>query len=72
MARLVDDLLSLSRIEQTLHVQPRAAVDLAAVAEHVCDALCPLAQDSRIQLAMDVRATVVRGDRDEFCAWPKT
>ena len=28
MARLVDDLLSLSRIEQNLHLQPRAAVDL--------------------------------------------
>jgi two-component system phosphate regulon sensor histidine kinase PhoR len=66
MARLVDDLLSLSRIEQTLHVQPRAAVDLAAVAEHVCDALCPLAQDSRIRLALEASITMVRGDRDEL------
>jgi two-component system phosphate regulon sensor histidine kinase PhoR len=66
MARLVDDLLSLSRIEQTLHVQPRAAVDLATVAEHVCDSLSPLAQDSRVALAVDARKTMVRGDRDEL------
>jgi two-component system phosphate regulon sensor histidine kinase PhoR len=66
MARLVDDLLSLSRIEQTLHVQPRAAVDLAIIAEHVCDALAPLAQDNRIVLEIDARKTLVRGDRDEL------
>ncbi len=54
MARLVDDLLSLSRIEQTLHVQPRAAVDLADVARQVCDALSPLARDNRVALVIDV------------------
>ncbi|MCW2272689.1 PAS domain-containing protein [Rhodoblastus acidophilus] len=66
MARLVDDLLSLSRIEQTLHVQPRAAVDLADVARQVCDALSPLARDNRVALMIDVEKTVVRGDRDEL------
>jgi two-component system phosphate regulon sensor histidine kinase PhoR len=66
MARLVDDLLSLSRIEQTLHLRPRAAVDLAALVVHVCDALTPLALDSRIQLALAVEPALVRGDRDEL------
>ncbi|MBB4198495.1 two-component sensor histidine kinase [Rhodoblastus sphagnicola] len=66
MARLVDDLLSLSRIEQTLHVQPRAAVDLAAVAEQVRDALSPLAEDSRVDLVIEARKTMVRGERDEL------
>ena len=35
MARLVDDLLSLSRIEQNLHLRPRAAVDLGGLARHI-------------------------------------
>ena len=43
MARLIDDLLSLSRIEQKQHVRPDAAVDLAQAARHVGDTLAPLA-----------------------------
>ncbi|MCI4677607.1 two-component sensor histidine kinase [Rhodoblastus acidophilus] len=66
MARLVDDLLSLSRIEQTLHVQPRAAVDLAPLVQHVCDALTPLAMENRVRLDLDARKVVVRGDHDEL------
>jgi two-component system phosphate regulon sensor histidine kinase PhoR len=68
MARLVDDLLSLSRIEQTLHLRPRAAVDLSGLARHVGDALTPLAQDNRVQLALELEdePVRVRGDRDEL------
>ena len=43
MARLVDDLLSLSRIEQHLHLRPREPVDLALVLRHIADTLGPLA-----------------------------
>ncbi|WP_374547855.1 histidine kinase dimerization/phospho-acceptor domain-containing protein, partial [Rhodoblastus sp.] len=63
MARLVDDLLSLSRIEQHLHLQPRAAVDLAAVAQQVIDALAPMARENRIRLECSAERTMVRGDR---------
>jgi two-component system phosphate regulon sensor histidine kinase PhoR len=66
MARLVDDLLSLSRIEQTLHLRPRAAVDLDALARHVRDALTPLAQDNRVVLELESEPAMVRGDRDEL------
>jgi two-component system phosphate regulon sensor histidine kinase PhoR len=66
MARLVDDLLSLSRIEQTLHLRPRAAVDLNALARHVRDALTPVAQDNRVILELEGQPVVVRGDRDEL------
>ena len=66
MARLVDDLLSLSRIEQSLHVQPRAAVDLAPLAQHVVDALSPLARESRIELDLTAEKVLVRGERDEL------
>jgi two-component system phosphate regulon sensor histidine kinase PhoR len=66
MARLVDDLLSLSRIEQTLHLRPRTAVDLAGAARHVRDALTPLAQDNRVVLELESEPAMVRGDRDEL------
>lgn len=66
MARLVDDLLSLSRIEQTLHVQPREKLELSPLVEHVCDALAPLAAESRIALVFSSAEVRVRGDRDEL------
>ena len=67
MARLIDDLLSLSRIEQKQHVRPEAAVDLAQVARHVADTLAPLARELgvEIKLAADEPVTVA-GDRDEL------
>ena len=67
MARLVDDLLSLSRIEQTLHVTPDQPVDLAMVVRHVADTLAPLAQENGVRLDLDAAgAAVVAGDRDEL------
>ena len=66
MARLVDDLLSLSRIEQNLHLQPRAAVELGPVAQQVLDALAPVARENRVHLDFKAQKAVVRGDRDEL------
>ncbi len=66
MARLVDDLLSLSRIEQTLHLRPRAAVDLGGLTRQVRDALTPLSQENRIELELSAEPALVRGDRDEL------
>ena len=67
MARLIDDLLSLSRIEQKQHVKPQAAVDLSQAARHVVDTLAPMAQDRgvEIKLAADL-PVIVCGDRDEL------
>src|SRR5471032_1942878 len=39
MARLIDDLLSLSRIELNAHLQPNTAVDLATIVRQVADGL---------------------------------
>ena len=67
MARLVDDLLSLSRIEQKQHLRPEAAVDLALVARGVADALGPLALEMGVELNVECAdAVVVTGDRDEL------
>jgi two-component system phosphate regulon sensor histidine kinase PhoR len=67
MARLVDDLLSLSRIEQNLHLRPASPVELSALARHIADTLTPLAQDSGVTIAVEAEAPVwVIGDRDEL------
>lgn len=54
MRRLIDDLLSLSRIELDEHVPPSDRADLTAVAHEVADSLAPLVNERNIKL--DVRA----------------
>src|ERR1700722_8599977 len=67
MARLVDDLLSLSRIEQNQHVRPETPVDLSLIVRHVADTLAPLAEEMAVDLEVDAgRPVIVMGDRDEL------
>jgi len=67
MARLIDDLLSLSRIEEKQHVRPEAAVDLAQTARHVADTLAPLAREMGVEIKLYAELpVVVTGDRDEL------
>lgn len=67
MARLIDDLLSLSRIELKAHLRPDALVDLSALAGGVVDALAPLASDRGVEMIVSAPAPLyVRGDRDEL------
>lgn len=68
MSRLIDDLLSLSRIELNAHVQPQTKVDLGAILAHVCDTLSPLAGDRGVELEQVREAPdlEVLGDRDEL------
>ena len=58
MSRLVDDLLSLSRLEVKSHIAPDEAVDLAPLLGHVRDALSPLARNwaSRFELDLPPRS----------------
>jgi two-component system phosphate regulon sensor histidine kinase PhoR len=68
MARLVDDLLSLSRIEMKQHLRPTDEVDLAGIVHHVADSLEPLARDLgvSIEVTMPDEPVLVTGDRDEL------
>jgi two-component system phosphate regulon sensor histidine kinase PhoR len=67
MARLVDDLLSLSRIEQHLHLRPDTPVDFTMLVAHICDTLAPLAEENDLTLEVDLAQNViVPGDRDEL------
>jgi two-component system phosphate regulon sensor histidine kinase PhoR len=68
MSRLVDDLLSLSRLELKSHIAPDQSVDLRPVIGHVRDALLPLAEDLGIEIRLHLpdEKVEVLGDRDEL------
>ncbi len=68
MARLIDDLLSLSRIELNAHLRPDKALDLAAVLRQVADGLQTLARDREVEVKLTAPAgpLMVAGDRDEL------
>ncbi len=68
MSRLVEDLLSLSRVEMREHVPPRTAIDLNETIAAAILALEPLAQRSGAKLTLslcDGPATVL-GETDEI------
>jgi two-component system phosphate regulon sensor histidine kinase PhoR len=68
MSRLVDDLLSLSRLELKSHLAPDEKVDLVPLLGHVRDSLLPLARDVgvSINLHLPEGKVEVLGDRDEL------
>ncbi len=68
MSRLVDDLLSLSRVEMREYLPPSGEADLSAVLADVAQTLGPMAQRAGVTLSLSGQngATVVRGDYDEL------
>jgi len=48
MARLIDDLLSLSRVELSAHVRPEKLVDVVPLVSQVVDGLEPLASERQV------------------------
>ena len=70
MSRLIDDLLSLSRIELNEHIAPHGEVDLIMAVKDVLDSLGPLARDRGVRLEpVDLPArgaVMVAGDRDQI------
>lgn len=68
MSRLVDDLLSLSRLELKSHIAPDQSVDLRPVIGHVRDALLPLAEELGVEIRLHLpeEKVEVLGDRDEL------
>jgi two-component system, OmpR family, phosphate regulon sensor histidine kinase PhoR len=68
MARLIDDLLSLSRIELAAHVRPETPVDMLPIVRQVIDALQMLARDRGVTVTVDApkQPLIVSGNRDEL------
>lgn len=68
MTQLIDDLMSLNRIEMRAHLSPRDTVDLSELLALAVQALEPLAESNQITLSLPTisGSTRVRGDRDEL------
>ncbi len=69
MARLIDDLLSLSRIETKRRLTAEDRADLAEVLEAVRSEMSALAQEVDVELAVEigeVGPSEITGDRDEL------
>ena len=67
MARLIDDLLSLSRIEQKEHVRPADPLDLVQLVKHVADTMAHLVTENGVMLNLVAPPElIVAGDRDEL------
>jgi len=68
MARLIDDLLSLSRVELSAHVRPDACLDLVPVIRQVTDGLEPLARERQVKVEIDLpdSPVLIAGDREEL------
>jgi two-component system phosphate regulon sensor histidine kinase PhoR len=68
MKRLIEDLLSLSRIELNEHVRPHGKADLGAIAHDVVDAAQPMLARADVKVAIEVEpeAGAVIGERDDL------
>ena len=68
MNRLIDDLLSLSRIELTEHQPPSDPVDVAALLHRIADAFEPRIQARAVHVVLDIALALptVAGDEDQL------
>jgi two-component system phosphate regulon sensor histidine kinase PhoR len=68
MARLIDDLLSLSRVELSAHVRPDTTVDIVPIIRQVADGLEPLARERQVEveIALPETQVLIAGDREEL------
>jgi two-component system phosphate regulon sensor histidine kinase PhoR len=68
MRRLINDLLSLTRIELNEHVPPAGEVDIVGVVRDAAAALAPLADADKVGVAVNTGTSIpaVTGDRDEL------
>ena len=67
MSRLIDDLLSLSRLEMRTNVDRSEVIDIAALTSQVVDALCPMALESGVEIerkfgAVPIQISAVRDE----------
>ena len=68
MSKLIDDLLSLSRIEMRQHMRPAGTLDLATLLREVREGLATQAAEAEVAIELQVPdgAVPVTGDRDEL------
>jgi len=74
MARLIDDLLSLSRVELSAHVRPDTLVDIVVIIRQVADGLEALAHERQVTIDIELPTApvMIAGDREECCGCSRT
>jgi two-component system phosphate regulon sensor histidine kinase PhoR len=78
MTRLIDDLLSLSRIEMRAHLPPQTSVELQPLLNQMLETLSPLALEQGVEIRLNLAGEPiwVLGDRDELARlidnWSRT
>lgn len=68
MTRLIDQLLSLSRIELREHVAPNTPADLRSLVTQIVDTLTPIARERGVEISLEApdEPCTILGDRDEI------
>jgi two-component system, OmpR family, phosphate regulon sensor histidine kinase PhoR len=68
MARLIDNLMSLSRVEMHAHLKPQDSVAISELVAQARDALEPMASEANVSVKVtsDANGATVLGDRDEL------
>ena len=68
MARLIDNLMSLSQVETRAHLKPQDTVTIGDLVAQACDALEPMAAEANIEVEVNSSAggAAVLGERDEL------
>ncbi len=68
MSRLIDDLLSLSRVEADEHVRPQSSIDLSGVLRSALDVLESRAKAQNISIELDINGDLPKiiGDQDQL------
>ena len=68
MSKLIDDLLSLSRIEMHQHVRPTGSIDLAGLLREVREGLMMQARAADVEIRLDLfeGSTTTTGDRGQL------
>ncbi len=68
MARLIDNLMSLSRIEMRAHLKPQGTVMISELVIQACDALEPMAAAGGMTVSVKAHVShvAVQGDKDEL------
>jgi two-component system phosphate regulon sensor histidine kinase PhoR len=68
MSKLIEDLLSLSRIEMRQHMRPTGNVDLVSLLREIQEGLAAAAREADLSIELDLpgEPVMVTGDRDEL------
>jgi two-component system phosphate regulon sensor histidine kinase PhoR len=68
MARLIDNLMSLSRVEMRAHLKPQDTVMISELVHQACDTLEPMASEANVEVTIhsQLSGVAVLGDRDEL------